>query len=135
MADSQRSMVSIVVVIAIVILVGLVIWFMREESNDTLEIDIGSAPSPALATTPNDAHRPSDPGRARTPGGKGGAAPRAPYRVPRSQKLKGSCGLASPPRIMLRFPALLPGPSPRPEPPCDPFAFPVRPPARHVYSQ
>lgn len=48
MADSQRSMVSIVVVIAIVILVGLVIWFMRQESDDTLEIDIGSAPSPAL---------------------------------------------------------------------------------------
>ncbi len=47
MADSQRSMVSIVVVIAIVILVGLAIWFVREESNDTLEIDIGSASSPA----------------------------------------------------------------------------------------
>lgn len=48
MADSQRSMVTVVVVIAIVILVGLAIWFVREESNDTLEIDIGSAPSPAL---------------------------------------------------------------------------------------
>lgn len=46
MADSQRSMVSIVVVIAIVILVGLAIWFVREESNDTLEIDIGSVSSP-----------------------------------------------------------------------------------------
>jgi hypothetical protein len=47
MADSQKSMVSIVVVIAIVILVGLVIWFVREESGSTLEIDIGSASSPA----------------------------------------------------------------------------------------
>jgi hypothetical protein len=47
MAESQRSMVSIVVVIAIVILVGLVFWFVREESDSGLEIEIGSASSPA----------------------------------------------------------------------------------------
>lgn len=48
MADSQRSMVTIVAVIAIVILVGLVIWFVREESDEGLQIEIGSAPSPTL---------------------------------------------------------------------------------------
>jgi uncharacterized membrane protein YvbJ len=48
MATSQKSMVSIVAIIAIVVLVGLVIWFMREESNDGLQIEIGTAPVPAL---------------------------------------------------------------------------------------
>ncbi len=49
MADSQKTMVSIVAIIAIVILVGIVIWFVREESsNDGLQIEIGAAPVPTL---------------------------------------------------------------------------------------
>jgi hypothetical protein len=48
MADSQKSMVSIVAILAIVVLVGLVFWFMREESNDGLQIEIGEADAPAL---------------------------------------------------------------------------------------
>lgn len=44
MADSQKSMVSIVAIIAIVILVGGVIYFIMRESDDSIiEIDIGSA--------------------------------------------------------------------------------------------
>jgi len=52
MADSQKSMVSIVAIIAIVILVGGVIYFIMRESDDsTIEIDIGStADSPAWVT-------------------------------------------------------------------------------------
>jgi hypothetical protein len=41
MADSQKSLVSIVAILAIVILVGLVFWFVREESSSTIEIDLG----------------------------------------------------------------------------------------------
>ena len=40
MAASNRSAVTIVAIIAIVILVGLAIYFVREETDDTLEIDI-----------------------------------------------------------------------------------------------
>jgi uncharacterized protein (UPF0333 family) len=44
MADSQKSMVSIVAIIAIVILIGAVIYFIMQESDDSvIEIDIGSA--------------------------------------------------------------------------------------------
>lgn len=43
MAESQKQMVTIVAVVAVVILVGLVIWFMRQESDDTLQIEIGDA--------------------------------------------------------------------------------------------
>jgi len=41
MAESQKSLVSIVAILAIVILVGLVFWFVREESSSTIEIDLG----------------------------------------------------------------------------------------------
>jgi hypothetical protein len=41
MADSNRSAVSVVAIIAIVILVGVVIYFVMEETNDTIEIDLG----------------------------------------------------------------------------------------------
>lgn len=51
MADSQKSMVTVVAIIAIVILVGIVVWFLRQESEDTLEIDIGSAADTPAWTT------------------------------------------------------------------------------------
>ena len=41
MAASSRSAVAIVAILAIVILVGLAVYFVREETDDTLEIDIG----------------------------------------------------------------------------------------------
>jgi len=47
MSDSQKSMVYIVAIVAIVILVGLVIWFVQQESNDGLQIEIGT-PIPEL---------------------------------------------------------------------------------------
>jgi hypothetical protein len=40
MADSNRS-VAIVAVIAILIMVGLAIYFVAEETNDDIEIDLG----------------------------------------------------------------------------------------------
>jgi len=40
MADSQKSVVSTVAIIAIVILVGLVFYFVWEETNDDIEIDL-----------------------------------------------------------------------------------------------
>jgi hypothetical protein len=36
-------MVSIVAIVAIVILVGLAVWFVVRESPDTLQIEIGGA--------------------------------------------------------------------------------------------
>lgn len=47
MSDSQESMVYIVAVVAIMILVGIVIWFIQQESNDGLQIEIGT-PIPEL---------------------------------------------------------------------------------------
>ena len=43
MAESQKSMVSIAAILAIVILVALAIYFVRERSNSGLDIDIGSS--------------------------------------------------------------------------------------------
>jgi hypothetical protein len=43
MADSQKNMVTIVAIIAIVILVALAIYFVRERSNSGLHIEIGSS--------------------------------------------------------------------------------------------
>jgi hypothetical protein len=43
MASSNRNLVTVVAIIAIVILVGLAIYFVREESNDGLQIEIGSS--------------------------------------------------------------------------------------------
>jgi uncharacterized membrane protein YvbJ len=51
MADSQKSMVSIVAILAIVILVGIVIWFMRDQQSDGLQIEIGALTT-ELAATP-----------------------------------------------------------------------------------
>jgi len=42
MASSNRNLVTIVAIIAIVILVALAIYFVREESNSGLQIEIGS---------------------------------------------------------------------------------------------
>ncbi len=42
MAESSRNMVAVVAIIAIVILVGIVVWFVREESDSTIEIDLGT---------------------------------------------------------------------------------------------
>jgi len=50
MADSQRSVVSIVAIFAIVILVGLVVYFVMDETDDAIEIDFnldGSRDAPA----------------------------------------------------------------------------------------
>jgi CHASE3 domain sensor protein len=58
MADSQKSMVSIVAIIAIVILVGGVIYFIMQESNDSIiEIDLSAADAPAWVTTAASAAR------------------------------------------------------------------------------
>ncbi|MEX2529907.1 MAG: hypothetical protein WD960_03965 [Gemmatimonadota bacterium] len=44
MADSQKSMVSVVAIIAIVILVGVAVYFVMQERDDSgIEIDLGSA--------------------------------------------------------------------------------------------
>jgi hypothetical protein len=43
MANSNRNLVTVVAIIAIVILVGLAIYFVREESNDGLQIEIGNS--------------------------------------------------------------------------------------------
>lgn len=52
MAESSKGMVYIVAIIAIVILVGIVVWFLRQESEDTLRIEIGGAdPLPAWVAT------------------------------------------------------------------------------------
>lgn len=49
MAQSQKSMVSIVAIAAIVILIVVVIYFVREQSDSGLEIEIGSgSDAPAL---------------------------------------------------------------------------------------
>ncbi len=48
MADSQKSMVTVVAVIAIVILVGLAVYFVMQETDDTIEIDIGGAAGPTV---------------------------------------------------------------------------------------
>ncbi len=49
MANDNRTVVSIVAVIAIVILVGLAIFFVMEEvEDDTVDIDIGLVNSPAV---------------------------------------------------------------------------------------
>jgi hypothetical protein len=51
MAESSKNMVYIVAIIAIVILVGIVVWFLQRESSDTLRIDIGGTDGvPALVT-------------------------------------------------------------------------------------
>ncbi len=50
MADSQKSMVSIVAILAIVILVGIVVWFIRDQQNDGIQIEIGAV-TPELAGT------------------------------------------------------------------------------------
>jgi len=42
MADTSKNMVIIVAIVAIVILVGLVFWFVREESDSFIEIGFGS---------------------------------------------------------------------------------------------
>jgi uncharacterized membrane protein YvbJ len=52
MAETQKSMVSIVAIIAIVILVGAVIWFLRQESNDGLQIEIGQAETATWVAAP-----------------------------------------------------------------------------------
>lgn len=43
MADGNRNAVNIVAILAIVIIVGLVIYFVMEETDDTIEIDLGGA--------------------------------------------------------------------------------------------
>lgn len=55
MAESQKQMVTIVAIVAVVILVGLVIWFIRRESDDSLRIEIGHAAGAAawVATAVN----------------------------------------------------------------------------------
>jgi|GEM_PF-6953947 len=42
MADTSKNMVIIVAILAIVILVGLVFWFVQEESDSFIEIGFGS---------------------------------------------------------------------------------------------
>ena len=51
MSDSQKSMVYIVAIVAVVILVGLVIWFVQQESNDGLQIEIGTSVPELVAPT------------------------------------------------------------------------------------
>ena len=53
MADSQKSMVSVVAIIAIVILVGVAVYFVMQERNDSvIEIDLGSAqPVPVMVSS------------------------------------------------------------------------------------
>lgn len=41
MAESNRTAVTIVAVLAMVILVGIVAYFVMEETDDSLEIDVG----------------------------------------------------------------------------------------------
>jgi len=43
LAEAQKSMVYIVAIIAIVILVALAVYFVRERSNSGLQIEIGSS--------------------------------------------------------------------------------------------
>jgi hypothetical protein len=40
MANSQKSLVSVVAILAIVILVGMVVYFVMEEANSDIEIDL-----------------------------------------------------------------------------------------------
>lgn len=61
MADSQKSMVTVVAIIAIVILVGIVVWFIREESEDSIEIDLGSAADTPAWTTASGSSAPDVP--------------------------------------------------------------------------
>lgn len=52
MADSNRTAVSVVAILAIVILIGLVVYFVTEEADDDVEIEFNGQlerDAPALA--------------------------------------------------------------------------------------
>lgn len=53
MAQSNRTAITIVAILAIVILVGIVAWFVREERDDTLiDVDLGVAAQVMDETVP-----------------------------------------------------------------------------------
>lgn len=53
MADSNRSAVTAVAIIAIVILVALVAYFVMEETDDTIDVDLGQVEQEAPAGQEN----------------------------------------------------------------------------------
>ena len=48
MAQSGNTAVTITAIIAILVIVGLVFYFVREEADDDIEIDLGSAVTQVL---------------------------------------------------------------------------------------